>query len=173
MSVTKLKALKTGCKAFPASSEASIANWTRSTVSYNFNAQRSERSDRFTGNHFRDSLLRWLSPPDPSINHNTASKVHHIGTAQWFLQGSIFSQWKSTDPFLWIHGKRVLLLAFTTRRPLIVSCFYSGFGEKCRLVCPLTHSAFVKLTSSIQLLDHTRYLGLARHLEGIDGLFLF
>ena len=75
-------------------------------------AHLSECSDIFTGNQLRDSLFRWLSPPDPSINHNVACKAHHNGTAQWFLQGSIFNQWKSTDPFLWIHGKRALLLAF-------------------------------------------------------------
>ena len=77
--------------------------------SLSFNTHHSERSHSFTGNQLRDSLLRWLSPPDPSINHNIASKAHHNGTGQWFLQGSIFSKWKSTDPFLWMHGKRVLL----------------------------------------------------------------
>jgi hypothetical protein len=76
----------------------------------------SEHSDIFTGIQLRDSLLRWLSPSDPSINHNIACKIHHNGTAQWFFQGSIFDQWKSTDPFLWIHGKRALLLTFTMRR---------------------------------------------------------
>jgi uncharacterized protein YoxC len=76
----------------------------------------SEHSDIFTGIQLRDGLLRWLSPPDPSINHNIASKAHHNGTSQWFFEGSIFEQWKSTDPFLWIHGKRALLLTFTMRR---------------------------------------------------------
>jgi len=61
--------------------------------------------DQLNRNQIRDSLLRWLSPPDPSINHNIACKAHHNGTAEWFLQGSIFDQWKSTDPLLWIHGK--------------------------------------------------------------------
>jgi hypothetical protein len=75
----------------------------------------SEHSDIFTGIQLRDSLLRWLSPPDPSTNHNIACKAHHDGTAQWFFQGSIFDQWKSTDPFLWIHGKRALLLTSTMR----------------------------------------------------------
>jgi len=28
------------------------------------------------------------------------------------FQGNIFSQWRSTDSFLWIHGKRALPLAF-------------------------------------------------------------
>ncbi|KAN0118137.1 hypothetical protein V8E52_005398 [Russula decolorans] len=60
------------------------------------------RSERPT---LRDSLLRWLSPSDPSINHNLASKAHHNGTAQWFFQGNIFNQWKSTGSFLWVHGK--------------------------------------------------------------------
>jgi uncharacterized protein YoxC len=75
----------------------------------------SERSSLFTGNLLRDSLLRWLSPSDPSINHNIASKAHHDGTAQWFFQGRIFKQWKSTGSFLWVHGKRVFLLTSTLR----------------------------------------------------------
>ena len=70
-------------------------------------------ADGFTGNQLKDNLFRWLSPPDPSINHNIACKTHHSGTAQWFFQGSIFEQWKSTDSFLWIHGKRALIFAFT------------------------------------------------------------
>ena len=77
-------------------------------------------SDILTGDQLRDSLFRWLSPPDPSINHNTASKAHHDGTAQWFFQGNIFDQWKSTDNFLWIHGKRASLLSFITSRFLII-----------------------------------------------------
>ena len=75
----------------------------------------SERSGLFTGNMLRDNLLRWLSPSDPSINHNIASKAHHDGTAQWFFQGRIFNQWKSVGSFLWVHGKRVFLFIFTLR----------------------------------------------------------
>jgi len=67
-----------------------------------------------TGNQLRDSLLRWLAPPDPSINHNIASEVHHNGTSQWFLQGSTFKQWKTTESLLWIHGKRMFLFYFTS-----------------------------------------------------------
>src|SRR6266852_8030469 len=95
-----------------------IVKFKRSTVRYLFNiARRSKRSDNHTGNQLRDSLLRWLSPSDPSINHNIASKAHHNGTAQWFFQGQIFHQWKSTGSFLWIHGKRVSLLTLTVRMP--------------------------------------------------------
>ena len=74
-----------------------------------------ECSGLFTGNLLRDDLLRWLSPSDPSINHNIASKAHHDGTAQWFFQGRIFKKWKSTASFLWVHGKRVFLLISTLR----------------------------------------------------------
>jgi len=61
--------------------------------------------DQADRNQLRDNLLRWLSPPDPSINHNIASKVHHNGTSQWFFQGSTFKQWKTNECFLWVHGK--------------------------------------------------------------------
>jgi hypothetical protein len=130
-------------------------------------------SDNFTGNQLRDNLLRWLSPPDPSTNHNIACKAHHNGTTQWFFQGSIYSQWKSTDTFLWLHGKRALLLIFAMRRPLIIPCFYSRFRKKCRLVRPSsTLSALVRMTLLFQFLDYTRYHGLARCWKGLDGLFL-
>jgi hypothetical protein len=74
-------------------------------------------SDGFTGNQLRDNLLRWLSPPDPSSNHNIACKAHHNDTTRWFFQGTIFNNWKSTGSFLWVHGKRASLLAFVMRRP--------------------------------------------------------
>ncbi|KAF8492403.1 hypothetical protein F5888DRAFT_1806836 [Russula emetica] len=64
-----------------------------------------DKLDQVNRNQLRDSLLRWLSPPNPSINHNIACKAHHNGTTQWFFQGSIFNQWKSTGSFLWVHGK--------------------------------------------------------------------
>ena len=58
------------------------------------------------GNQLWGSLHKWLSPPDPSTNHNIACSTHQKRTANWFLQGSIFAGWKSTDSLLWIHGKR-------------------------------------------------------------------
>jgi hypothetical protein len=135
---------------------------------------RSMNSYLFVGNQLRDSLLRWLSPPDPSINHNIAYKAHHDGTAQWFFQGSIFNQWKSTGSFLWVHGKRALLSAPTKLQLLTIFQFRSGIRQKCPLVCPSSiFSAVVSLTPSIQFLDHTRYYGLVRRREGLDGLFLF
>ena len=71
----------------------------------------------FVGTLLRDSLLRWLSPADPSVNHNIASKAHHSGTSQWFFHGGMFKEWKATGSLLWVHGKRAFLhvLAFNPR----------------------------------------------------------
>jgi hypothetical protein len=62
-----------------------------------------------TGSQLRQDIRRWLSPPDPSTNHNIARSAHHEGTATWFFQGDIFKEWKSTPSLLWIHGKRMPL----------------------------------------------------------------
>ena len=59
------------------------------------------------GNQLRESIHRWLSPPDPSTNHNIACGTHHKKPASWFFQGNIFQEWKSTGSLLWIHGKRL------------------------------------------------------------------
>ncbi|KAI0269058.1 hypothetical protein BGY98DRAFT_1190402, partial [Russula aff. rugulosa BPL654] len=56
-------------------------------------------------NQLRESIHKWLSPPDPSTNHNIACGTHHKKTATWFFQGSIYKEWKSKGSLLWIHGK--------------------------------------------------------------------
>jgi|SRR5712671_2002965 len=61
----------------------------------------------FIGNQFRQELRRWLSPPDPSTNHNIARQAHFEGTATWFFQGDTYKEWKSAASLLWIHGKRM------------------------------------------------------------------
>jgi len=66
-------------------------------------------------NQLRQDLREWLSPPDPSTNHNIACGAHHQGTAAWFFQGSLFREWKSTGSLLWIYGKRMNLYHFTVR----------------------------------------------------------
>ncbi|KAN0133572.1 hypothetical protein V8E53_008740 [Lactarius tabidus] len=53
----------------------------------------------------RESLRKWQSPPDPSINHNIACNLQHEGTAEWFCGGSTFEEWKITGSLLWVHGK--------------------------------------------------------------------
>jgi hypothetical protein len=125
---------KTLVKIFPSESKASTTSWIRLAVRAFLTPHHSDRSNNITGNQLIDSLLRWLSPRDPSTNHNIASKAHYNGTAEWFFRGTIFSKWKSTGSFLWIHGKRAFHLTLTLLQPLIVLCFHSGVREKCPLV---------------------------------------
>ena len=69
------------------------------------------------GTQSRESHRNWLSPPDPSTNHNIACAVHLIGTATWFLQGNTFQKWKSVGSLLWIHGKRMFLNCYPYHTP--------------------------------------------------------
>ena len=61
------------------------------------------------GDQLQQNLRRWLSPQDPSTNHNIACNAHHKGTANWFFEGRTYKEWKSTssESLLWVHGKRV------------------------------------------------------------------
>jgi hypothetical protein len=87
-----------------------------------------------SGNQLRESVHKWLSPPDPSTNHNIACGTHHKKPATWFFQGSIFQEWKSTGSLLWVHGKRLLrpLPDLTLSNSIL---YYSWFWQKRFLVC--------------------------------------
>ena len=78
----------------------------------NFATARSLRSNLLAGNQLIQLLRSWLSPTDPSTNHNIARKAQHNGTAAWLFEGQIIIKWKSTGSLLWIHGKRAFLLSF-------------------------------------------------------------
>jgi uncharacterized protein YoxC len=64
---------------------------------------------RSTGNMIQKELRTWLSPPDSSIDHNTARETQHGGTTTWFIQSTKFREWKNTGSLLWINGNRTLL----------------------------------------------------------------
>ncbi|KAK0712676.1 Pfs, NACHT and ankyrin domain protein [Lasiosphaeria miniovina] len=52
-----------------------------------------------------DKLKKWLSPPDPSTNLNTAKEKRHKGTGDWFINSNAFLEWKSGPRrHLWLHG---------------------------------------------------------------------
>jgi hypothetical protein len=57
----------------------------------------------------RERLRSWLSPPNPSTNHDMACSAYHDGTATWFTHGSSFKEWKSSSSLLWVHGKRTVI----------------------------------------------------------------
>jgi len=44
-----------------------------------------------------EDVRRWLSPPDPSVNHNRALMARHEGTGKWLLLREDFREWKATD----------------------------------------------------------------------------
>jgi hypothetical protein len=86
-----------------------------------------------SGNQLRETTHKWLSPPDPSTNHNIACGTHHKKTASWFFQGGIYQGWKATGSLLWIHGKRLSVPpSKLTPSDTIWSC--SWLGQKCHLV---------------------------------------
>jgi hypothetical protein len=93
------------------------------------------RSSRIlSGNQLRDSVHKWLSPPDPSTNHNIACGTRHKKMASWFFEGSIFQDWKSTGSLLWVHGKRSPHpLSNLTPAHSVLYC--SWFWQKRTLVC--------------------------------------
>jgi hypothetical protein len=57
-------------------------------------------------NQLLERVYKWLSPPDPSTNHDIACGTRHKKNAAWFLKGNIYQEWKSKGSLLWIHGKR-------------------------------------------------------------------
>ena len=57
----------------------------------------------------RWEIEHWLSPPDPSTNHNFVRKARHSETASWFFDCNALTEWKARGSLLWIHGKRMFL----------------------------------------------------------------
>ncbi|KAH8986442.1 hypothetical protein EDB92DRAFT_2105273 [Lactarius akahatsu] len=55
--------------------------------------------------HLLQDLRRWLSPPDPSTNHNIMCSAQHERTSTWLFKEVIYEEWESKGPLLWIHGK--------------------------------------------------------------------
>jgi archaellum component FlaC len=86
-----------------------------------------------SGKQLRESTHKWLSPPDPSTNHNIACGTHHKKTATWFFQGRIYQEWKVTNSLLWIHGKRLSVPHSKLTHPDAILCC-SWLGQKCYLV---------------------------------------
>ncbi|KAH9055813.1 hypothetical protein EDB83DRAFT_1088809 [Lactarius deliciosus] len=61
--------------------------------------------DDMSRNQLRRDLRNWISPPDPSVNYNTACGAHHEGTAAWLTRGDAFKGWRTDGCLLWVHGK--------------------------------------------------------------------
>jgi hypothetical protein len=77
-----------------------------------------------TGNQLQEKFRTWLSPPNPSVNHNTACDIQHDGTGTWFTQGNKFEEWKKNGSLLWIRGNRTFLCPC---RPFMSIYAFPGF----------------------------------------------
>ena len=75
-----------------------------------------------TGDNLQEKIFEWLSAPDPWKNHHTACESRHRGTAEWFIHGNTFSEWRTSEvpsSLLWVHGKRLLIPNFCGSQRLI------------------------------------------------------
>ena len=53
----------------------------------------------------RYEILRWLSPVDPSENHNDACAKHEPDTGGWLIESDNFGSWlNQDDEVLWLYG---------------------------------------------------------------------
>ena len=105
----------------------------------------------------QEDLKPWLSPPDPSINHNTAYKTQHGGTATWFIQGNTFQDWKMNGSLLWVRGNRTLLSLFLPLYLLIDSWILQPVPERAFcgawFLARLYHREFIFRISSAIIED--------------------
>ncbi|KAK0934692.1 hypothetical protein LTR29_013698 [Friedmanniomyces endolithicus] len=119
--------------------------------------------ERSTADAQRDKTHQWLSPPDPSMNHNKALQQRHAGTGHWFVKGETFSSFKDGKlPILWLHGipgcgKTVLsstiiedLRASSAATATALLYFYFDFNDQRKqtfdsalrsLVCQMAHQS--------------------------------
>jgi Cdc6-like AAA superfamily ATPase len=52
-----------------------------------------------------DKMFQWLSPSDPSVNHNKALSQRHDGTGRWFIEGERLQSFREGQTsFLWLYG---------------------------------------------------------------------
>jgi hypothetical protein len=90
-----------------------------------------DHRDFSTGDSLQKDIFGWLSPPDPWKNHHAACKLRHPRSAEWFIHGNMFPEWKTSEgSLLWVHGKRLLILSFVVQQRLnILFVFTAGAGK--------------------------------------------
>jgi hypothetical protein len=74
-----------------------------------------------TGDKLQKDIFGWLSAPDPWKNHHAACKSSHRGTAEWFIHGNTFPEWRTSEvpgSLLWVHGKRLSISSFAIQQGL-------------------------------------------------------
>ena len=66
-------------------------------------------SQMIVGGRILQDLQGWLTPPDPSTNHDIAYSSQHERTAVWVFKENIYQEWESSGALLWLHGKGLSL----------------------------------------------------------------
>lgn len=119
-------------------------------------------------------IQQWLSAPDPSTNHQKASKQRQASTGLWFLESNQYAEWKtnSASP-LWLYGiagcgKTILsstilddVVQYCQNHPMTATLyFYFDFNDKQKqspelmlrsLVCQLLQKS-TNISASIETL---------------------
>src|SRR6267154_5892538 len=113
-----------------------------------------------TGDKLQKDIFGWLSPPDPWKNHHVARESCHPGTAEWFIQDNKFSEWRTSEvpsSLLWVHGKRLLIPAFTVQQRLtFLFGFAAGAGKSVFWCAKILYFHLSKTYCVRQLQNHRR-----------------
>ncbi|KAH8976956.1 hypothetical protein EDB86DRAFT_2764231, partial [Lactarius hatsudake] len=155
-----------------------VSDLNRSSSS---NLSRSRNLTSLTGNELRKDLRKWIAPPDPSVNYNTASGAHHEGTAEWCTKGNTIANWKASGSLLWIHGKpgagKSILSSAIIRdiKPLssagsaFLAYFYFDFKDKAKQdTRALLSSLLVQLSDQSDILCDALFSLYSAHKRGSE-----
>ena len=110
---------------------------------HNFNGNTCISSQMILGERILQDLQRWLTPPDPSTNHDIAYSSQHERTAVWVFNENIYQEWESSGALLWLHGKGLSLCSRVDISRDDSS--RSGLGKEHPLVCHPTISVYRSL----------------------------
>ncbi|KAN0141970.1 hypothetical protein V8E53_000432, partial [Lactarius tabidus] len=132
-------------------------------------------------NDLRKDIQKWIYPPDPSVNYNTASGVHQEGTAAWCIKGNTLADWKATGSLLWIHGKpgsgKSILSSVIIReiksmcdtRLAFLAYFYFDFKDKAKQdLRSLLSSLLVQLSNQSDLFCDVLFSLYTAHKQGLE-----
>jgi NACHT domain-containing protein len=108
------------------------------------------------GDDLQQDIIKWLSPPDQWDTHYSTCKLRHPGSAEWFIQGNTFSEWKSSDDpvsLLWVRGNRAFMPSSFALVEAEILGFKAGAGKSVlwyvELLMFLSRELIVQTSSTI------------------------
>jgi hypothetical protein len=127
------------------------------------------------GDSVQKDIFGWLSPPDPWKNHHTACESRHHGTAEWFIHGNTFSEWRTSEvpgSLLWVHGKRMLIPSFCGSTETYFYWFAAGAGKSVFWSVKFSFFYLWKTYPICQLHNHRRHPCYAESWTRVISIFL-